>query len=522
MRAPPLSGRALRRWGGRDAASPLLVLAALAVTAAALLPLAFVAATAIEIGPARVAALVFRARVGELLLDTGLLVGFSVPLCAVLALVLAWLTERSDLPGSSLWAGLATAPLAIPAFVQGYAWSSMAPGFDGLPTAVLLSTLAYFPLLYLPVAAALRRLDPALEEAAATLGQTPLQVFLRVVLPQLRLAFCGGGLLVSLHLLGEYGLYAMIRFDTFTTAIVDQFTSTFEGPAANMLAGVLALCCLVLLLAEGRIRGAERYARVGTGAPRPIPRVRLGAWAPVGVAGCGVVATASVGVPLVMLGRWLAKGGTGVWRLDVIGPSIVETAVLSIAGGLLTTLAAVPIAWLSVRSPSRLTRTMEGFGYMVGSLPGAVLALGLVAFTIRLAPALYQTSLTLIFAYGIMFLPRALVALRASIAQAPVELERAAASLGRPPLGALASVTLRLASPGVAAAMMLVALGIANELTATQMLSPNGTRTLATAFWARSQELDYAGAAPYGLAVTLLSLPLVLVLHRQSRHVGNR
>lgn len=77
----------------------------------------------------------------------------------------------------------------------------------------------------------------------------------RVVLPQLKLAICGGALLVALHLLAEYGLYVMIRFDTFTTAIYDQFQSTFSGPAANMLAGVLALCCLAILLLEGSPAG---------------------------------------------------------------------------------------------------------------------------------------------------------------------------------------------------------------------------------------------------------------------------
>jgi hypothetical protein len=84
----------------------------------------------------------------------------------------------------------------------------------------------------------LRRLDPAIEDVSESLGLKPWAVFFRVVLPQLRLAICGGALLVGLHLLAEYGLYAMIRFDTFTTAIFDQFKSTFNGPAANMLAGV--------------------------------------------------------------------------------------------------------------------------------------------------------------------------------------------------------------------------------------------------------------------------------------------
>ena len=123
-----------------------------------------------------------------------------MPLCALLAVALAWLVERSSLPAPRLWAWLAVAPLAVPAFVHSYAWVSVAPGLHGLPAGVLVSVLAYFPFLYLPVAAALGRLDPELEEAAAALGYGPVGVFLRVVLPQLRLALLGGALLVGMHL----------------------------------------------------------------------------------------------------------------------------------------------------------------------------------------------------------------------------------------------------------------------------------------------------------------------------------
>src|SRR6185295_3609185 len=101
--------------------------------------------------------------------------------------------------------------------VASYGWVSVVPSLAGLGAGILISVCAYFPLLYLPVAAALRRLDPGLEEAAASLGRNPYQVFLKVVLPQLRLPLLGGSLLVSLHLLAEYGAFAMIRFDTFTT-----------------------------------------------------------------------------------------------------------------------------------------------------------------------------------------------------------------------------------------------------------------------------------------------------------------
>ncbi|TIY11114.1 MAG: iron ABC transporter permease, partial [Mesorhizobium sp.] len=228
------TGVAAGQWTRRRPIS-WISLAAILVSLFSLLPLAFIIWIAVQIGWETVSALVFRPRVGGLLVNTLLLVMLAVPICIVLSVALAWLTERSDLPGARLWAWLSVAPLAIPAFVHSYAWITLVPELHGLWAGVLVSVVAYFPFLYLPVAAALRRLDPALEDAAAAVGLGPWRVFRRVVLPQLRLAICGGSLLVGLHLLAEYGLYVFIRFDTFTTAIVDQFQSTFSGPAANML-----------------------------------------------------------------------------------------------------------------------------------------------------------------------------------------------------------------------------------------------------------------------------------------------
>lgn len=497
-------------------------LAALAVAVAILcsVPLLFVTWVAFDSGWAEVATLVFRPKVGELLVNTVLLLAITLPLAISLAVSFAWLVERTDLPGRGLWSWLMVAPLAVPAFVHSYAWSAFAPGFHGLWAAVAVSILAYLPFLYLPVAASLRRLDPALEETAAALGKPPMVVFFRIVLPQLRIAIWGGALLVALHLLAEYGLFVLTRYDTFATAIVDQFQSVYNGPAANLLGGVLVVACLVLLRAESALRGDERYARIGSGSIRRAERQSLGPlrW---GAMGLVLIFTLfSLGVPLWTLSRWLWLGGAAIWRLDAVLPALGQTAALALGAALLTTIAAFPIAWLSVRAPSRSQRLLEAAHYYVGALPGVIVALALVTITVRLAPSLYQTMATLVIAYMLMFLPRAVVGLRSSIAQAPPELERAASSLGKRPMVAIARTTLRLAMPGATASTAMVALGIANELTATLMLAPNGTRTLAMRFWAYTAELDFSSAAPYALLMIVLSLPLVVLLRFESRKIG--
>ncbi|MFJ2280352.1 ABC transporter permease [Pseudomonas sp. NPDC087803] len=519
--APASLPHPARTHAGRG--SSWVMSSAVLVSLVSLLPIAFVIGVAWYTGWATIEALIFRPRVGELLINTVLLVLITLPLCIVLGTTLAWLTERSNLPGRRLWSVLAVAPLAVPAFVHSYAWVSLIPSIHGLPAGVLVSVIAYFPFLYLPIAATLRRLDPAIEDVAQSLGLKPWAVFFRVVLPQLRLAICGGALLVGLHLLAEYGLYAMIRFDTFTTAIFDQFKSTFNGPAANMLAGVLALCCLAMLTAESAARGQARYARVGSGSARDQRSVQLGRGAiTLALLLQTLTCLLALGVPLLTLGRWLVAGGVQVWEGDELLPALLQTLSYGVAGALLTTFAAIPIAWLSIRSPGKLQRLLEGCNYITSALPGIVVALALVTVTIHFARPIYQTTLTVLLAYLLMFLPRALVSLRAGFAQAPVELENIAQSLGRSPIRALWLITVRLAAPGAAAGAALVFLAITNELTATLLLAPNGTRTLATGFWAMTSEIDYAAAAPYALLMILLSLPLTAILYHQSRRTAGR
>ena len=84
------------------------------------------------------------------------------------------------------------------------------------------------------------------------------------------------------------------------------------------------------------------------------------------------VATAALtlGVPFVTLARWLYLGGAGIWRMETVGAAFLQTIVLAVAGGLLATIAAAPMAWLSVRVPGRLQRLLEACHYYVGLLPG--------------------------------------------------------------------------------------------------------------------------------------------------------
>jgi iron(III) transport system permease protein len=309
----------------------------------------------------------------------------------------------------------------------------------------------------------------------------------------------------------------MLRYPTFTTAIYDQYRATFNGPGATMLAGVLVLLCLGLLVAELRLRGRRGYARTGKGAARPVRRVALRALTVPALGGLTALVGLALLVPLGSLAYWMLNGASTALDWQEIGRTTATTLGLAAVAALVTTAMAVPTGWLAVRVRGRMPTLLERSTYLGSSVPGIVVALALVTLSIRFTPLLYQTVPVLLAAYAILFLPRAIVTVRAAVEQSPVLYDDVAASLGASAPDRLRRITLPLLAPGIGAGAALVFLAVVTELTATLLLAPTGTTTLATAFWSASAALEYGAAAPYAVIMVLLSAPATVLLSRDVR-----
>ena len=499
--APLVRARRVRR-------PPLISGLAAAAAALALLPLVFLCVQAAQTGWAPLSRLLFRSLTAHLLANTVELAVCVTTASAVIGTAAAFATERTDLPLRRAWSALIVLPLAIPDFIVGYTWSSLWPWLHGLGAAVLVMTLSLNPLVYLPVKAALRASDPGLEEAARSLGLGPSAVFRKVTLHQIRPALLGGCLMVCLALLAEYGAFEILRFQTFTTTIYTEFTLAFSTSAASALALVLVLLGLAVLAARHfATERRGRAARAGGAARRPPIRYRLGLRAVPVTAGCALLTALSLGVPISTLVYWLTRPRTSTLPAIATVPAAAETtllyAVLAAAGA---TALALPVALLADRHPGWLSRILESAALSVQGLPGLLIAMALVFFSVRYAFALYQTPLLMVTGYSILFCPLALVCARASLAHAPARLEEAARSLGKRPIAVLTRVTLPLMAPGLAAGFCLVFLSVVTELTATLILLPTGVETLATQFWAYQNDQSYAAAAPYAAAIVAIAL----------------
>ena len=232
---PPAPGQADARVPAvrpRRSRRPVaLIAASLAVACVLALPLVFLLIEARGAGTAAVTHLIFRRLTADLLWNTVRLTVVVTARCAVIGTAAAWCVERTNLPGRRVWAVLVVVPLAIPDFVVSFGWASLWTWVQGFRGAVVVMTLAVYPLVYLPVAASLRAADPGQEEVSRSLGVGRVRTFARVTLAQARGAILGGCLLVALVLLAEYGAFELLGYQTFTTEIFTEFNVSFSVPA---------------------------------------------------------------------------------------------------------------------------------------------------------------------------------------------------------------------------------------------------------------------------------------------------
>ncbi len=451
----------------------------------------------------------------------------------VIGVVLAWLTVRTDLPGRTTWAVITCLPLVLPSYVGAFAligaFSSnglLAPlfalfGLDrpprlyGLPGAWLTLTLFSYPYVMLTVRSGLRSLDPALADAARSLGHPPWRIARDITWPHLKPSVQAGSLLVALYTLSDFGAVSMLQFNSFTRAIFVYYRTSFDRSAPAVLALMLVALTLLILWIESRTRGSAKLYRAGVGAPRPAPRVPLRLWRFPALLACTVITLLGLVLPLAVIAFWLLQGWTAgepLWR----GWSMV---VHSVQAGLwaagITVAAALPVAWLAVRFPGRTARLTEKAAYAGHALPSIMIALSLVFWAARYAPALYQSFALLIFAYACRFLPEALGSVRAALGTVSPRLEEAGRNLGRGPWSVLASITLPLLRPGLLTGFALVFLTTMKELPLTLLLAPTGFDTLATRIWSATEDALYAQAAAPALVLVAVSGIFVGVILNQ-------
>jgi iron(III) transport system permease protein len=512
----------------RRTRAAVAILAA-AVAVLSLLPFAYLYVAGLS--PADIHTLfTYPTTVPDILRTVALTVSICV-LCLVIGVGAALVVVRTNVPLRRTLTVMFALPLAVPGFVSAYAAYSMnlvfAPRLDIVTSfggATVVMALTLYPYVFLACVVAVRNIDPAQEEVARSLGAGTWRVFRRVTMPQLRIAISGSLLIVALHVLSEYGAMVQLRQRTLTTTIMAEMLDYGDYASARSLSLLLVGLAFLLLLAGRAVSGRGAALSIGRHAVRPAPRRQLGAGRTPVLLASFVVPLVAVGPAVFMTARSLLAPHRDLavdWSQVISAAGV--TLLYAAAAGLAATLAALPVTWQVSRHPSALSHLTERSVWLAHSIPNAVLALGLVFLATHLVPGLYKTSVLLVVAYVVLFLPLAISNQAVGLQAAFVRYDEAAASLGHGAWRRLWRVSMPIALPGIATGALLVGLDAGKELTTTLMLLPFDTQTLATGLWATTngESLDFTAASPYALALMLLgAVPVWLIVRRTLRHVA--
>jgi iron(III) transport system permease protein len=523
--------------------SPRLLLAAGLVALFVAVPLVYVLIRAIGAEPEAWARLL-QTRIWKLLGNTLLLLLAVTSGALITGVSMAWFTERTDLPGRKFFRWTLAMPLAIPAYIGGIVHLALLrprggyipqaleaifgqPVFTPSPLgfwgAAFILTIFTYPYVYLLSGAAFRSLHASLEEAARTFGRNPLQTIFQVTLPALRPGLTAGALLVALDILAEYGTVALLRYETFSSAIFVQLSGRYDRSSASVLSGILVALAIIILWGELRLQGRARFTQLESNW-RPAPLHKLGKWRVPAFLGVAGVVSAGLLIPVLVLVVWSVQALLDPQTLTTVfrtgsqgfGSYVWNSLWSSLLAAFLAVLLSLPVALLAVRYPTRMTKFLSRFCQVGYALPGVVIALSLVLLVNRGLPFLYATPFVVVIAYVLRHMPQAVRASESALNQLSPSLEEAARTLGRTSMQTLFQVTLPLILPGLMAGGSLVFLTSLKELPATLLLRPAGFDTLAVRVWQWAGDGFYTQAAPAALVLLLASaVPLFFLLRRE-------
>jgi iron(III) transport system permease protein len=497
----------------------------------------------------------WRTQLLELTLNTVTLVAGVGVGTLVLGTALGWLVTSYEFPGRRLFEWALILPLALPAYVIGFAVLGLLdypgpvqtalrhalgpavalPDPRGYWGVVGVMTLVFYPYVYLLARTAFREQGAATLETARTLGRSRWRAFQEVSLPMARPSLVAGASLAMMEALADFGTVTTFGYRTLTEAIYRVWYGMFDRVAAAQLATLLLLFALGLLVLERALRGRARFVQSQRRGPG-VRRVPLaGERAVLASATCGLVLTAAFVAPIGRLLLWGGEVATG-WRavMPTFGRVLFNTVLAGSAAALVTCVLALALGYAARLQPAAVVRAATRFAGMGYALPGSVIAVGVLIPLVHLDHALAGAAewmlgrpatllltgsvAALVFAYVVRFVAVSLQTLEASLAKIPPSLDDAARSLGAGVTGTLTRVHLPLMRSGILTALVLVFVETVKEMPATLLLRPFGFDTLSVAVWERTAESQWPEASIPALAIVAAGLlPVFLAIRLSSR-----
>ncbi len=486
----------------------------------------------------------------EILFNTSALVVIVGVATAIVGVATSWLVTMCRFPGSRLLEWALLLPLAMPAYIIGYAYTDLLafagplqsglralfgwrrgdywfPDVHSIGGAGAMFTLVLYPYVYLLARAAFLEQSICVLEASRVLGSTPWRSFARVALPLARPAIAAGVALALMEALADFGTVQYFGIQTFTTAIYRTWFGMGDRVAAAQLASGLLVAVLALLVLERASRGQARVGHTSR-RYRQITPLRLRGWrGAVALLACALPALLGFVLPVLMMAHLHLQAGD-----DMMGFAFVRLAANSLGlaalAAALTVGAALVLGYGLRRARDRWTRAAIRLATMGYAIPGTVIAVGVVMWLGRFDNALdgwmrasfgLSTGLllsgsivALLFAYLVRFLSVGVSAIDAGLGRITPSMDDAARTLGAMPRHVLTRIHAPIMRGSVLTAAILVFVDVLKELPATLLVRPFNFDTLAVRVYGLASDERLAQASTAALVIVVVGLIPVAVL----------
>ena len=480
------------------------------------------------------------------LLNTIAVGGGAACVATVLGTLFAWIFTLTDTFGRAVLEQISQMPIFIPPFVGAVAWALLfAPrvgganrllAVAGVPWQFDIYTLLGMvwvigiylaPYVMMIVAAALRSVDPSLEEAAQVAGLSRVQTALRITAPLLSPAILSGAVLAFTIAVGLFGTPVVLGWSRQILLLTSRiWIGTQAVPPDYGITAVLSFYLILLstlATAAQKCLLADRNFVTVTGKGFRPRLIRLGPWGLVTLSIAVLYVVLTIVAPLLVLlaaalstytwsgqysvdNLWVALDSQDVWL------TMKTSLIISIISATLATALGLVVSWVTVRTRLRGRQLLEYLILLPISVPGIAFGIGVMLTWVGVPLAVYGTALIIMIAFIGRFTGYAVRSISASLVQLHPELEESARVFGYGPLRTLARITLPLILPSVLAGWLLLFSFFMTELSMVVVLYAASSRMFSVLTFEVWNVGDFSRLAALALLQTSIGLGLAVLL----------
>lgn len=477
----------------------------------------------------------------------------------VLAVFLAYLNTRTNMPMKGMFTVLSIVPMMIPHLLFSVSWALLLNPSNGLLNMMLQSTfglqeaplniyslwgmilvegLLNMPIAYLIIAPAMASFDVSLEESSRVFGGSVWRTLVRITLPVLRPAILAAFILAIVRSLASYAVPRVLgtpgRVDVLATYLFEMISTGFApdyGKAAALGMSVLSASIGLIVLYRYLTAESSKYVTISSRGFKPsvieLRRAKIPLFILVGIISILMIVlpvavllyTSMIPYSMVPSAKAFSMMSWANW-IDVIQDPLSKVAMknslfLAVVGATLGVLLSLFVAYVVVKLRTKAAGLLDTLSFLSFSFPGIVIGIGFMWFFVQ--TPLYATLTALLLAYIAAYLPYGIRPLSAAFVQVHAHLEESSLVSGASSMTTMRRIIIPLLIPGVVSAWILMATMYIRELTVSVVLSRPGTEVLAVQILSYAEDGLWGKLSALGIIMILISTALVLL----AMYIGN-